>query len=292
METIRIQNIQQQLTFGLVDHTVGNSRTKTTTKSSTSDGEHRTTSLILSQEDISANGTKQTRQDDGSHIYTCYQPSPTRKAQRADGLRDIKMWKIVEEWLDIFQEVDLDSWFLHAGSLLGFARGCQMAEDDVDFAVPIQWWGIKQNKERLEGAIRRRGYRFRWSFGAFGTPGKFGYEESWTKDSSHATKIVKIDLFSVVEKTESYVWSMWKGPQGKKTAWPCIVQRQKVVQAKWYRNNNTEPLLVRVPVPFGPAMTSLYGPEWTKPFPGTWRWDVEPFTVGSCSNNLKDVPEM
>lgn len=224
-------------------------------------------------------------------IFTCHQPN-TRKATSAEAR---KVWNIFEEWLEIFREVNLTSWFLHAGSLLHFVRSCEMAYDDVDFAIPLPWWSDPNHQQRLKAAIKKRGYRYRWNFGAFGTPGRFGYEESWTKNPLNANEkdVLKVDLFSIVEQESSYIWAMWTGPIGKKTAWPCQVHRQQVVDAKWYSaKNNTKPLVIRVPFPFDPALVSLYGKEWKKPFPGTWRWDVEPFTVGSCSRDLKDVAKI
>ena len=103
-----------------------------------------------------------------------------------------------------------------------------MAYDDIDFAIPLTWWSDPIHQQRLKGAITKRGYRYRWQFGAFGTPGRFGYEESWTKDPKQQ-HMVKVDLFSIVEKNSSYIWSLWTRGDKKKR----LRGRVKFIVNKW-----------------------------------------------------------
>ena len=88
-----------------------------------------------------------------------------------------------------------------------------------------------------------------------------------------------MDLFGVQPRFDDaephYIWGIWS-PATKYNR--CIAKATGTARVTW------RGLVVRIPTPVPMVLESFYGSTYQTPA-GTWRWDVEPFTLGSCSRS-------
>lgn len=110
----------------------------------------------------------------------------------------------------------------------------------------------------------------------FGLPGKAGYEESWKKNKVH------VDFFSVLEKRDYFVDSLWVD----NNLFPYVVNRSSVTTFKWGATT------IRAPIPLESVLISKYGIHWEKPFEGKWAWNIHPFTIGSCTKDTEKKAQL
>ena len=179
------------------------------------------------------------------------------------GATNNTMTTVLGEMISIFNKVGAP-YYIHAGTLLGFVRDCKL-KSDIDFALPLKWWTVPDNRKALMETMNKTGYAYYYDK-PFGSEGFLGYEEAWSKYG------VKIDIFSTIEHDDYMAWALWVNG----LEYPCFVNRTSVEEFNWGN------LTIRVPVPFDSALTSLYGKHWRDPFPGEWVWDKHPFSVGGC----------
>jgi len=182
-----------------------------------------------------------------------------------------KWWPFLSKWLDFSK---------CSGTLLGFVRfvrDCKL-KPDIDFVIPHEWWRDSQNQKALGKTLVSAGLRATWGKQhlSFGEMGKVGCEEAWQKNQ------VKVDLFSIVEKPDYEVWSLWVNNQQH----PCVLNRTGVRDVSWGN------LTLRAPTPYNDVLTSLDGPNWRKPFPGQWIWNQHPFSIGNCLRDRRRIPEL
>jgi len=175
--------------------------------------------------------------------------------------------------------------FIHGGTVLGLARLCRAglhSADDVDFA--LEWGWYKDNFDRIVDALLAAGFRPMFYF-----PGAksfhqghnvpvsmretMGFETGWTSRGG-----LKVDLFSIVWEERAnasspsyYTWGLW-APANKFNK--CKAAATGVAPYSWHNVKTS------VPTPLEPLLVSLYGKDFMTPH--SWRWDVEPFTIGSC----------
>lgn len=162
---------------------------------------------------------------------------------------------------------------LHQGTLLNYYRDCALNDRDVDIAIRMDWWQLHYNE--LNQTLQRLGfvdaYPGKKLFGEIDT---LGFEESWIRNGT------RVDFFSKVEMVGKYKAGLSILEGGTWTVHNCYTHRQGYTSTEW------NGLKVRVPVPVVEAVEANYGADWAKPFPGSWRWAVEPFIVGDCENNV------
>jgi len=171
---------------------------------------------------------------------------------------------------------------IHAGTLLGLVRGCNIFDGNIDLVID-GWW-LDANHQEAELAFTAAG--FTSDNGHFGTLGHEGYEESQfheglsllTSRVMRATSLIhasgiKVDFFTVQRFFDKYVWGLWL--DGGVDYHPCTTRSTGVAVYNWLGLN------VSIPVPIEDALTSLYGSDYMTP--RSWTWNVEPFTVGSCT---------
>jgi len=189
-------------------------------------------------------------------------------------------------------------WNIHGGLVLGLVRSCSIFDNDIDIAVERQWLEEGDHLEQLHAAIQKAGFEKGpmwkgvpgWDYekSAFGklTPDG-GFEEKFVQtesslleDSSssrgghmsfrYARENVPLDLFTIERSDKGYVWDLWMNGQQCK----CFTKSTGVETYNWLGVD------VRIPVPLQDVLVSAYGEDYIKP--RSWKWDREPFTVGSC----------
>jgi hypothetical protein len=155
---------------------------------------------------------------------------------------------------------------IHAGTLLNFARDCELNDSDIDLVIPLVW--MQSNEKALKAAMEAIGFR-QWR--TFGNKAEFGYETAYMYNGT------KVDMFTTAESANSYEWALWLGGKPHR----CTVNRTAVQEFQWGN------ITLRAPVPFDMALRSFYGKAWRKPFPGKWHWFESAVTVGSCEASAK-----
>ena len=196
-------------------------------------------------------------------------------------------WRALVDFQKVLESMDAPS-MIYSGTVLGLARHCDPTigkrSDDVDFAVDSNW--LRLNFRELAKKMVSGGFQPKWYFpGAHeersfqSIPQKIlnvkGFEVSWT----HRNKM-KVDLFGVTVTNATIEWGLWTG----RTAFDwndCIGQATDVVPFTWHG------LKVHVPVPVDAYLTSFYGKKYMTP--AKWTWDVEPFTIGSCTRTPRSA---
>ena len=183
------------------------------------------------------------------------------------------MWKAMRDFALVMNKLKAPA-FIHGGTLLGLVRYCTTFGDDVDFALPAKWY--QHNYDKISAELKKSGFRFKWYFpGAkrsFPKPSirKIeGFETSWIKYN------IKVDLFGAVVKNDQYITGLW-------------TPSTKFNKCYTNFNGNFKPFTwhgvpVKVPVPFDTVLKSLYGAKYMKKV--RWRWNIEPFTIGSCKRS-------
>ena len=162
---------------------------------------------------------------------------------------------------------------IHAGTILGFVRDRELKDSDIDIAVSSEW--MKTNNAAFINAFKRAGFDYMYKTASgqlspFGQLGQFGYEVAWTKRG------VKTDVFSRLDYPDRYETGLWYHG----VVYRCVTHRRGVETAVW------DSLHIQVPVPYDLVLSSLYGTNWTLPFPGKWRWFEDALEVGSCYDEL------
>ena len=165
--------------------------------------------------------------------------------------------------------------FIHGGTLLGLVRECTTFGDDVDFALPAKWY--QANYDKISAELKRSGFRFKWYFpGAKRSPPTpsvrktEGFETSWIKYN------IKVDLFGATVHNDQYIFGLWT-PKSKFNK--CYINFNGNFKSFTWHG-----VPVKVPVPFDTVLKSLYGKKYMIPAK-QWRWNVEPFTIGSCKKS-------
>jgi len=287
----------------------------TTTQSKVADGEYGSTESLAEekrdvdsdkfasarpQEQLTSDGSKLgeskfqavgkdgvTAQETQNHTIdlesVCSHPSATPASK----------WKGLSAMANILNSLNAP-WNLHLGALLGLARSCSIFDHDLDFAVEHQW--MRDNHDKVEEAILAAGFTRRpddqWPGARLGelNTSSGGYEEKfytssltgWTGwyhklgqalDSLHLLndEHVPVDLFTIERFQDHFIWNLWTNGTEKHA---CYSRSTGTKSFSWFGVN------VSIPVPVEDVLTSAYGPDFLTPAP--WKWDVNPFTVGSC----------
>jgi len=151
------------------------------------------------------------------------------------------------------------------GSVLAWHRDGELANDDIDFTVSLDW--LRNNHWALHHALRIRGWRRTRTLGVFGAT---GYEESWRR---HATKV---DLFTLDSHNVF-------GLTVSGTTYACSVN---MTDARWHVWKGVRFL---APSPLREYLDGTYGTTWQQP-DATWKWDLSPFRTDngqtSCTRKV------
>ena len=175
---------------------------------------------------------------------------------------------LMKEVIHILEDIGAP-YNLHAGTLLGFVRDCEITGKVLDFAIPIEWAREDDNDFKLQQAMVAAGFHHAWGK-PLGTLEAYGYEYAWEKKE----KDIRVDMFMVKTEKDRYRSGLWR----KKKVYKCSVWLDDVATFQW------GDVQVRAPVPFEKALTSSYGKDWQKPFPRKWRWFEDAFEVGQCED--------
>lgn len=199
-------------------------------------------------------------------------------------------WNVMAAFANVLNGVGAP-WNIHGGLLLGLARGCYIFDSDLDFAVDRQW--LQKHHKKVEDAMLKEGFR---QEDVLGDAKSQGYEEKFAAPDSlastffwesgalnarlvHNTSGVPIDLFAIERKHDHYEWLLWVS---QTEAGKCVTTSTGTQPFSWLGVH------VNIPVPVEDALTSAYGPRYMKK--ASWRWNREPFTIGSC--RLQPAPKM
>ena len=188
-----------------------------------------------------------------------------------------RMWDTLKEILTVLN--DLDAPYSLAGATLKyFVVGCGPADDDIDIAIELDWW--RKHHWQLDMAMRQSRFLYWYDLGTRKL-GPLGYEERWRRgrrkqQNGWLDSGAIVDIFGVQETPEARRKALWvKDADGTPQPHVCPLPRQGYQSFEWGG------VRVRAPVPFEPALRSLYGSQWRQPFSG-WDSGVHPFTIGSC----------
>ena len=163
--------------------------------------------------------------------------------------------------MQIFNNLDAP-YTLHGGTLLNYARDCDILDSDLDFTITDTW--MLSHHDVFLDAMRAHGFSIHETFGKVGNS---GYELAFKKGNS-----IKIDVFTVEEKPHHFVSVTWVRGYPHR----CYTKREKYEKREWGG------IPVRVPVPVDKALISHYGIHYDKPYPGKYLWDKTIFEFGWC----------
>lgn len=169
------------------------------------------------------------------------------------------MWEGMKQMAKALNSVKAP-YFIEGGTVLALARNCSMFPSDVDFDIEYKWF--MDHFDETVSAIHDAGFT---TARTFGERNQIGYEASFKLKSG-----VNVDLFTILRTDHHINLGLWiKGKYH-----PCTANATGVIDFKW------QGVDVKVPVPLTDYLVSLFGKGYMKP--QKWRWNKEPFTVGSC----------
>eukprot|EP00943_MAST-04B_sp_MAST-4B-sp1_P008022 g8022.t1 len=151
---------------------------------------------------------------------------------------------------------------IHAGTVLGLLRSCNLFDVDIDFAVALSSWRIHRTEVHVE--LKKLGFKQTHTFGNIHF--SFGHEESWKK------KGVKVDFFTRIGEKNNTHYATGYWIRGK--LYKCVAKISYITSVSWLGAP------VRIPMPLSDAAISWYGKDYMKP--RNWSWTKHPFTIGSC----------
>lgn len=172
-----------------------------------------------------------------------------------------KNWNLFVDVVTIFNSLDAP-YTLHGGTLLNYARDCNVLDLDLDFTVTGTW--MLTHHDTFLKTMEDNGFSI---FRKFGNIGDFGYELAFKKGKS-----INVDVFTVEEEEDNFVSATWV----RGFPYRCYTKRTSYEKRQWGG------VTVRVPVPVDQALISHYGIHYDKPYPGTYQWDKTIFEFGWC----------